>query len=217
MKLLLAGATGLVGRHVLALALAEPRITAVTAPVRRALPPHPKLLAPLVEFGHLPEAADWWAADAAICALGTTRRAAGSAAAFRQVDYAYPMAVARLARAHGAPTFVLNSAMGADPASRFLYTRTKGELERDLEHLAFPSLTLVRPGLIGGTRDHPRLGEQIASAILGTLGPALPRGLRINPAETIARAMLDSALSATVGKHVIQAATLVGEPRRPDS
>jgi uncharacterized protein YbjT (DUF2867 family) len=86
LKLLLAGATGLVGRHLLALALAEPRITAVTAPVRRALLPHPKLLAAVVDFGHLPEAADWWRADAVICALGTTRRAAGSAAAFPGIE-----------------------------------------------------------------------------------------------------------------------------------
>ena len=40
MKLLLAGATGLVGGHVLAQALADPRIDAVIAPVRRALPAH---------------------------------------------------------------------------------------------------------------------------------------------------------------------------------
>lgn len=212
MRLLLLGATGLVGRHVRALALAEPRIATVAAPVRHALDPHPKLLAPLVDFSHLPEAEEWWAADAAICTLGTTRRAAGSARAFRQIDHGYPLAAARLARAHGTPTFVLNSAMGADPTSRFLYTRTKGELERDLERLGFRSLTLVRPGLIGGRRDRPRLGERVAAAILGGLGPVVPRSLRINPVETLAGALLDSALSAVAGTHVIPSEALVGAP-----
>ena len=61
MKLLLAGATGLVGGHVLAQALADPRIDAVVAPVRRALPAHPKLLAPTVDFEALPEEAPWLA------------------------------------------------------------------------------------------------------------------------------------------------------------
>ncbi|MGW5959067.1 GNAT family N-acetyltransferase [Methylorubrum thiocyanatum] len=64
-----------------------------------------------MDFDHLPDTADWWAADAVICALGTTQRAAGasgSAAAFRQVDHGYAMAVARLARTHGTPAFILN-------------------------------------------------------------------------------------------------------------
>lgn len=94
MNLLLAGATGLVGSHVLALALADARVGAVVAPVRRDLPGHPKLRSPRVDFARLPEDAAWWQADAAICALGTTMRVAGSQEAFREVDHAYPLAIA---------------------------------------------------------------------------------------------------------------------------
>ena len=208
MNLLLIGATGLVGKDVLKQALADPRIESVTAPVRSHLPAHPKLTAPQVDFEALPEAAIWWQADAVVCAFGTTMRIAGSAEAFRRIDYGYPLAIAQLARAHGTPTFVLNSAMGASPSSRFFYTRVKGELERDIEALGFHSLTLVRPGLIGGTREQPRLGEQIASAILGPLDLILPQSLRINPAEVIAGTMLKSALSAVPGRHVMPAAAL---------
>ncbi|MEI7186798.1 hypothetical protein [Dickeya dianthicola] len=46
MKLLLVGATGLVGHQVLVKALADTRITQVVAPVRRALSAHDKLIAP---------------------------------------------------------------------------------------------------------------------------------------------------------------------------
>jgi uncharacterized protein YbjT (DUF2867 family) len=58
MKLLLVGSTGLVGRHVLDLALADSRVETVIALARRPLPDHPKLLAPAVDFDHLPRAAE---------------------------------------------------------------------------------------------------------------------------------------------------------------
>ena len=208
MRLLLAGATGLVGGHVLRLALADPRVKAVAAPVRRELQAHPKLLAPIVDFENLPEVAPWWRADAAICALGTTIAKAGSQEAFRRVDHGHALAVARAARAHGTPAFVLNSAASASASSRIFYSRVKGELERDVELLRFESLTIVRPGLIGGERSESRPGESVAKVVLGTLAPILPRSLRINPPETIAKAMLDAAVAGRPGRHVIGAAEL---------
>lgn len=203
MKLLLIGSTGLVGRHVLDQALADPRVTEVVSITRRPLPAHPKLQSPVADFDRLPQDADWWRADAVICTLGTTLRVAGSEAAFRKVDHDYPLAVARLARQHGTSAYVLNSAIGADASSRFFYNRVKGELERDLAGLGFASLTLVQPGLIGGRRTEFRLGERAALCALTVLGPLLPRRWRINPAPTIAQAMLEAAINAPPGMHVI--------------
>lgn len=203
MKLLLVGSTGLVGREVLALALAHPGIDEVVAPVRRVTVAHPKLLAPVVDFDALPTDAAWWWVDAVICTLGTTMRVAGSREAFRRVDHDYPLAVAKLARSRQCPSFVLNSALGADPDSRFFYNRVKGELERDLGELGFDSLSLVRPGLIGGRRTEHRGGERAAMLVLGALGPVLPRAWRINPAERIAQALIESALSPTPGTHIV--------------
>lgn len=209
MKLLVIGSTGLVGSHVLGQALADPRVTQVIALARRPLPSHPKLLAPLADFNNLPPDAEWWGADAVICALGTTMRAAGSQSAFRKVDYDYPLAAAQLARQHGTPTYVLNSAIGAEASSRFFYNRVKGELEQALAALGFASLTIVRPGLIGGQRAEFRLGERVASLALSVLGPLLPRAWRINPAEQIARVMLNAAINAPSGLHVIKSDQLV--------
>ena len=209
MKLLLVGSTGLVGRHVLAQALVHPDVETVVAPVRRAMNAAPKLVAPIVDFDALPEGAPWWQADAVICTLGTTMRVARSEQAFRRVDHDYPLTVARLARRHGTPTFVLNSALGADPNSRVFYNRVKGEVERELADVGFRSLTLVRPGLLGGQREEFRAGERVGLLALGALGPLLPRRWRINPADQIARRLLQAAVSATPGVHVVTSAHMV--------
>ncbi|WP_407352110.1 NAD-dependent dehydratase [Luteimonas sp. R10] len=203
MKLLHVGATGLVGGHVLAQALAHPGIERVIAPTRRPLEPHARLVNLVVDFEALPEDAGWWRADAVVCTLGTTRATAGSDDAFRRVDLDYPLAVARIAHRHGARTFALNSALGADAGSRILYSRTKGELERALADVGFASLTFVRPGLIGGERAEFRTGERAASALLRALAPVLPRRYRINPAAKVAAALLDAALHPQPGRHVV--------------
>jgi uncharacterized protein YbjT (DUF2867 family) len=209
MKLLLVGATGLVGRHVLTLALADPRVEAVVAPTRRELTAHPKLFSPQVDFDQLPQHADWWQADAVVCALGTTMRTAGSKEAFRRVDCDYPLTVARLARAHGTPTYVLNSAIGADASSRLFYNRVKGELEQALSGQGFESLTFVRPGLIGGHRDEFRLGERMMVMGLTLTGPLLPKRWRLNPAPQIAGALLEAAIRAKTGVHVVSSDQMI--------
>lgn len=209
MKLLLIGTTGLVGHEVLTQALEHPRVESVIALTRRPLTvAHRKLTAPVVRFDDLPDDADWWQADAAICTLGTTIGKAGSREAFREVDHDYPLAVGRLARAHGTQHFAIVSAMGANPRSLFFYSRVKGELEADLATLGFPSLTLVRPGLIGGDRAERRAGEHAVALALNLLGPVLPRAWRINPASRIAEVLLASVLDDRTGTRIIGSAQM---------
>ncbi|MGO4405231.1 NAD-dependent dehydratase [Bosea sp. RAF48] len=209
MKLMLVGATGLVGQQVLQLALADDRIDEVIAPGRRPLPRHQKLIAPIVEFERLPEDAPWWSVEAVICALGTTIRTAGSREAFYRVDHDFPLSVAQLTRRNGATIFVLNSAMGANAASRIFYSRVKGEVERDIIELGFPSLTIARPGLIGGERQEFRSGERLATSVLRILHPVLPRAWRINPADKIAAAMIEAAVAATPGTTILTSTKLL--------
>jgi uncharacterized protein YbjT (DUF2867 family) len=206
--LLLVGATGLVGREVLRLALADPRIEHLTAPTRRPLAPHARQTNPQVDFDKLPPEAPWWKADAVICTLGTTIKKAGSKEVFHRIDHDYPLAVARLARAHGARRFALVSSIGAAPLARSFYLRTKGELERDLDACGFPSLTLVRPSLIGGRRDESRPAERFAMLAMAAFHPLIPRRFRMVPAERIARALLQAALAAIPGRHVIESEAL---------
>ncbi len=202
-RLMLVGATGLVGQSVLRQALKHPQVKQVIAPARRLLPPHARLLNPLVDFDALPSEAGWWGVDAVICTLGTTIKKAGSQAAFRRVDHDHPLAVAQLALRHGAKAYALNSALGADAESRVFYSRTKGELERDLQTLGYPSLSFVRPGLIGGERQESRPGEQIGVTVSQWLRPLLPKRYRVVPAERIAFHLLQAALAARPGVTVV--------------
>lgn len=210
MQVLLAGATGLVGVQVLQRLLADPRCRGVIAPTRRALARiDPKLLNPVLDFAELARVAKDWQVDAAICALGSTMKQAGSREAFQQIDHGYPLAIAQAVRANGCEVFALNSAAGANPRSPVFYSRVKGELEQDLRALGFASLCLVRPGLIGGERAERRAGEHLASVVLGTLAPVLPRAWRINPATRIADALVEAALNPQPGVRVVGAAELV--------
>src|SRR5258708_23700331 len=108
MKVLILGATGLVGRSTLVQAVTHPAITHVIAPTREPLPPSSNLSNPVAERLELllPEVLTW-GGDAVICALGTTSGRAESKKAFRQVDYVLPLAFAKFALQPAAETLAL--------------------------------------------------------------------------------------------------------------
>lgn len=209
---LILGATGAVGRHVLALALQHADIARVIAPTRRALATHPKLDNPIVDFAALPSDASWWRADAAICALGTTLKTAGSAAAFRLVDYDYILNAAKLLHTAGTPCLVLNSSMGANSSARGLYLKTKGETERDVLALGFASLTIVRPSLLkAGARPEHRFAEELGLSLDRYFGRWIPLKWRAIEVEKVAQSMLRAALIAKPRVSWIESAELHSE------
>jgi len=202
---LILGATGQVGQALLELALQHPEIAHVVAPTRRPLAPHVKLDNPLIDFEELPEAAAWWKADLALCALGTTLRQAKSRAGFYRVDHDYVLAAAELAHRAGTPIFGLVSSLGASASSRLFYLKTKGETERALTALSFSSLTLVRPSLlIGGPRSSARFLEAFGLFIGKHLASLLPRRYRAVTTLQVARALLEAGLHARAGVHIIE-------------
>jgi uncharacterized protein YbjT (DUF2867 family) len=206
--LLLVGATGLVGQSVLRQALADSRVTKVVAVTRKPLPPESRLENPVVDFDALPADALWWQVDGGICTLGTTMRQAGSHQAFRKVDVDYPLAVAKLLRQYGARSFAFNSSIGADPKARAFYMRIKGEVEQKLIACGFPSLTLVRPSGILGPRKPHRAWEARTIRAFHSLRPVLPRHYRVVPADKIAKALLEAAISAPAGVQIVESERL---------
>ena len=165
MRVATIGATGLVG------SLAGPRMLAqgcsVDALVRRpggfSHPAWREHVAPPESWPGIVASLD---ADAAVSALGTTMRRAGSQAAFRTVDHDMVVSFARAAAAAGVRRMVAISSVGADPASANFYLRTKGDMERALEAIGFERLDIFRPGLLRGPRGSDRrLGERIGIAL----------------------------------------------------
>ena len=191
-RILLAGATGLVGQELLHALLPDPTVGSVQVLARR-LPgvDHPKLATQVVNFAALPALAG---IDEVYLALGTTIKVAGSQAAFRAVDFDANLAVARAARNAGARRLGLVSAMGADSGSRVFYNRVKGELEDALGALGFEGLVIARPSLLTGDRaalgQPARAGERIGGALAGVLRPFIPADYRPIRAVDVAHALL---------------------------
>lgn len=195
---LLVGATGLVGQQLLQRLAQDPAVGTVRALVRRPIEaPSAKVQVCVANFDRLEAHTDWLAADWVFCALGTTIATAGSRAAFRQVDFDYPLQVAQLAKAQGARRFMLVSAAGANARSRIFYSRVKGELEEAIAALGFESATFAQPSFLAGERAEVRLGERIALK-LGWLMPELYRPVE---ARQVAQALLNAAKTGPMGVH----------------
>jgi uncharacterized protein YbjT (DUF2867 family) len=191
-KVLLAGATGLVGGQILRALLADRTVSEVHALSRRALTVnHPKLQVHLVDFSRLPELPR---ADEAYLALGTTIKVAGSQEAFRAVDLDANLALAKGAFAAGVRRIGLVSAMGANAQSSVFYNRVKGELEDALKAMDLTALVIAQPSLLldhrDGLQQPPRLGERIAIPIARLLAPIVPGMYRPVHAKTVAQSLV---------------------------
>lgn len=205
---LVTGASGLVGSHVLRQLLEDPGYDRVTVLARRDLRlAHPKLTQRLVDFDHLAQLADVPRVHDVFCCLGTTRKQAGSADAFRKVDLTYVVELGRVAARHRASQFLVVTALGADPGSRVFYSRVKGEAEAAVRRLSFDGVYIFRPSLLLGARTHRRWGEWLAALLSPLVSWALVGPLaRYRPirATVLARAMVRVARDATGGVHVYE-------------
>lgn len=208
-KVLLAGATGLVGGFLLRGLLDDATVGEVHALVRRELAiRHPKLVTHQVDFRAIPLLPP---VDEAYLALGTTIRQAGSQAAFRAVDFEANLAVAKAALAAGAKRIGLVSANGASVNSSIFYSRIKGELEDALTSLAPETLVIARPSYLLGDRDSlqqaVRNGEKVGIWLSNLLGPLLPAHYRPVEAQRVANGLL-AKLPSSQGKVILMSGDL---------
>jgi len=203
---MVAGATGLVGREILAALLADKSYSAIHCVGRRRLAQrHPKLTSHVVDFAALPP--NLPKVDDCFIALGTTIKLAGSQAAFRAVDHDAVLAIARAAYKAGATRLAVVSSMGADPASRVFYSRVKGETEAALQTIGYATLVIARPSMLAGDRvavaQSPRLGEQVGLALMGMLKPLIPRNYRPIQATQVAQAMVQAMAADQGGVQIL--------------
>lgn len=209
---LIAGASGLVGREVLNGLLADDTVTTIHSLGRRELSlTHPKLIQHRLDFSKalpaLPSVSE------AFIALGTTIKVAGSQEAFRAVDFDAVVAVAKAAKAAGAKRLGVVSAMGASKTSPIFYNRVKGEMEEALSSLGFETLVIARPSFLAGDREalgQPlRSGEKLALNVSRWLSPLIPSNYASVRAKSVAQALLRN-VPGTQGQRVM----LSGELRR---
>lgn len=208
---LIAGASGLVGGHVLRLLLADPHWDRVISLGRRELAArHLKLEQRIVSF---PKIGELPSVDDVFCALGTTIKKAGSQAAFRSVDHDAVVELAQAGLDAGASCFLHVSSMGASPGSRVFYNRVKGETERDVRRVGIATTVALRPSILDGERAESRPAEQAGLMVMRALGPVLGR-LRPTRAEHVAAAMIAEAARREPGDRTIHAGEIVAAARR---
>jgi uncharacterized protein YbjT (DUF2867 family) len=202
-RLVIVGASGMVGGYALRCALENPRVDRITSIGRKALGiSHPKLtevvLRDFADCSSLTETLS--GQDAVVFCLGAYT-GAGSDADLRRITVDYTVEFARVLRGSSpGAAFSFLSGSGADPTgrSRIPFALYKGEAENALLAAGFPHVYLFRPAYIYPVE--PRKEPNFNYRLLRTIYPAF-RVLFPNQvirADDLARSMVDVAVCGTV-------------------
>jgi len=195
-RLVIVGASGMVGGYVLRCALENPAVASVTSIGRRKLGiSHPKLKEVLhQDFADCSALADTLSGqDAAIFCLGTyTGSVPDAELRTITVDYVIEFArVLRLSSPDAAFSFLSGS--GADPTgrSRLAFARYKGEAEKALLAAGFPSVYIFRPAYIYPVeaRKEPNFNYRLLRMIYPAFRRLFPN--QVIRSDELARAMVD--------------------------
>ena len=180
-RVVLVGATGLIGRAVMAEAVARPDIHLVAVARREVpLPKGARMEMLLSDTEHWPDAIAAGRPHVGVIALGTTIKAVGGdKQAFRAVDHDLVLECAAAAKAAGARQLIVVSSVGAQFSSKNFYLSVKGEVEDKLAKLHFERLDIMRPGLLRGKREGaPRPAERLGMILSPVLDLLMLGGLR---------------------------------------
>ena len=129
---------------------------------------------------------------------------AGSKDAFYQVDYTYPMSLARIALKNQSQVFNLVSSIGANEKSLFYYSRVKGEIESSISNIGIKQVNIFRPSLLLGKREESRLGENFGGAIGKFLTPLIMKKYRPIEAAVVARALITASSVQNPGINIYE-------------
>lgn len=209
MRVIIAGASGLVGTELTKLCLDEPKITKVFVLVRNHMDmTHEKLEQIDVNYEDLHADTLPHNLDVIYNCLGTTIRNAGSNEAFKKVDYDYVIELAKLAYEKEVKKFISVSSIGAKKNSKLFYYMVKGQTEDFLMNYSkLENIFILRPSLLLGKRKEFRLGETIAKIFMTFINILFIGNLKTHKAiqaTTVAKAMLNLSKMKETGKKIIE-------------
>jgi uncharacterized protein YbjT (DUF2867 family) len=201
-RVVIVGATGMVGGYALRCALDNLAVGSVTSIGRRRLGIlHPKLKEVLhQDFADCSALADALSGqDAAVFCLGTYTGAV-SDAELRTITVGYTIEFARVLRSSSPDAaFSFLSGSGADPTgrSRLAFARYKGEAEKALLAAGFPHVYIFRPAYIYPVeaRKEPNFSYRLLRAIYPAFRMLFPN--QVIRADDLGRAMVDVAVRRT--------------------
>lgn len=197
-KAIILGATGLTGSHLLELLLNDSDYDNVKVFTRKKLSvSHPKLEEHVVDLLKLSDYATEFTADVVFCCIGTTKAKTPNKALYRAIDYGIPVEAAKLAKQNGINHYIVISALGAKADSKVLYSKLKGEMERDVLSQQIEQTHLLQPSLIVGNRKESRTGEDFSKLFMKVFGFLIPARYKMIEAKTIAQAMVQIARKPT--------------------
>ena len=172
------GATGLTGGILLKKLMKDISYTKIKLFSRRSVNiKDDKIEEYLIDVLQLEKYNKDFTAEEVFCCIGTTAKKTKDNAKYKQIDYGIPVAAAKLAKENSIDTFVVMSSMGADAASSVYYSKTKGEMERDVLNQKIKNTYILRPSLIGGNRNEFRLGENIGKGFMSFINPFMKGSL----------------------------------------
>ena len=192
---LLIGASGLIGSHLLQQLIDNTDISKITLLLRRELPvKSPKVMQVTVDFSDY----DSWMGyfkdiDAVFCSIGTTRSKTPALAEYRKVDFDIPAQAILAAEKNQVAKFMLVSSVGAESNSKNFYLKIKGEVEAVLNQSNIPTRGIFQPSLLLGERKEKRFGEAVARFIMPLFNFLVPMKYKAIKAKEVANAMIRAA------------------------
>lgn len=188
------GATGAVGKELLAVLLTDKSFDKIKIFTRRPTGvKHSKIEERLINFDEIETYENYFSGDVLFSCMGTTLKKAKTKENQYKIDYTYQYEVARLCSNNSVSRYVLVSSGSANSKSRNFYIRMKGQLEDAVRELPFEFLTIVRPSVLVAKRKEFRLGEFLG-IYLGYILTLLPGLWKYRPIKTrtVARAMVNA-------------------------
>lgn len=208
-----AGATGLIGGHLMELLCQHNNydkvIALVRSPSEAAWSQDSKVEQWKVDYRMLSTQLGR-PVDDVFCALGSTTRKSPNKADYYEIDVTFPFNVAQAGLEKGGQFFGLVSAHGANAKAFSYYMKMKGELEQKLRELNYSHQAFARPSLLTGNRQEFRPAEKVGELFMGVL----PGNYKAIKAVDVAAALVIEANSENKDINILSSSQMQGASKR---